>query len=73
MNKENKMHISVVIPVYGDHLCLNQLCECLTVVLSQITDKYEIIMVNDGSVTPVWQTIKALSIKDKRVKGINLS
>ena len=69
----NKIHISVVIPVYGCSTSLNQLYNRLEKTLSSITNNFEIIMVNDASPDNAWDTIKKLSQKDKRVKGLNLS
>jgi len=67
------MHISVVIPVYGCNASLISLYDRLKKTLQQITEKFEIIMVNDASPDDAWKIIKSLSEKDKRVKGINLS
>lgn len=69
----HKPHISVVTPVYGCEVCLNQLHARLEVALTAITRDYEIIMVNDGSPDDAWQTIKLLAEKDARTKGVNLS
>lgn len=69
----NKLHISVVTPVYGCGVSLDELYERLKVVLSSISDEFEIIMVNDASLDNAWEIIKLLSQKDPRVKGINLS
>ncbi len=41
--------------------------------LEKLTDKFEIIMVNDGSPDNDWEVICEIAEKDKRVKGINLS
>ena len=65
--------ISVVTPVYGCCENLNSLYERLRDTLSTITEDYEIIMVNDASPDNSWETIKELSQKDDRVKGVNLS
>jgi len=66
-------NISVVTPVYGCSQSLQQLYERLRDTLSTITEEFEIIMVNDASPDDAWKTIKELSQKDDRVKGINLS
>ncbi len=65
--------ISVVTPIYGCCKNLNSLYERLRDTLSTITEDYEIIMVNDASPDNAWETIKELSQKDDRVKGVNLS
>ncbi len=68
-----KPHISIVTPVYGCGICLEQLYERLKSTLKTITHDYEIIMVNDGSPDDAWQKIKLLAKKDEKVKGVNLS
>ena len=65
--------ISIVTPIYGCGKVLNELYERLNTTLSTITENFEIIMINDASPDNAWETIKELSKKDIRVKGINLS
>lgn len=69
----NKAHISVVTPIYGCGSCLTQLHARLKATLTNITNDYEIIMVNDGSPDNAWAIIKSLSENDANIKGINLS
>jgi len=73
MTTHKKIHISIVVPVYGCGKSLVQLYGRLDKTLSSLTNDFEIIMVNDASPDDAWKTIKSLSEKDKRVKGINLS
>jgi len=68
-----KIHISVVIPVYGCPEALPELCTRLVNSLTVITPFFEIIMVNDACPKNSWQVINMLSLKDKRLKGLNLS
>ncbi|WP_261134124.1 glycosyltransferase family 2 protein [Bacillus sp. Marseille-Q3570] len=65
--------ISVVIPVYGCEMCLDELSKRLKKTLDEIGTEYEIIMVNDGSPDDAWNTIKRLSEENERIKGIDLS
>lgn len=69
----SNIHISVVAPVYGCSTNLEQLYIRLEKVLSSINIDFEIILVNDASPDNAWKTIKNLSQKDARVKGINFS
>ncbi|MCK5535358.1 MAG: glycosyltransferase family 2 protein [Bacteroidales bacterium] len=69
----NNIHISVVTPVHGCNTNLEKLYERLLQTLLSITKEFEILMVNDASLDNAWDTIKQLSKKDKRVKGINFS
>ncbi len=66
-------HICVVVPVYLCCHSLTPLFERLKTTLSSISDKYEIIFVNDASPDHSWDTITSLAIHNKHVKGIKLS
>jgi len=65
--------ISVVVPVYGCCDSLHTLYTRLKESLSQISEEFEIIMVNDASPDNAWDAIKELVSQDDRVKGINLA
>jgi len=65
--------ISVVSPIYGCKECLFELYDRLVKTLSQITDQFEIILVNDACPQGSWERIVMLCARDERVKGINLS
>lgn len=67
------MKMSVVIPVYGCKNALPELYRRLTDSVSQITDDYELIMVNDHCPQNSWEIIEELCKRDTRVKGIELS
>ena len=71
--QKNNTYISVIIPIYSCVQSLGELYTRLETTLSKISDNFEIIMVNDASPDNAWEFIKTLSLKDKRVKGINLS
>lgn len=49
MHSDPHPHISIVTPVYGCSSCLEKLYDRLVTTLTQITDDFEIIMVNDAS------------------------
>lgn len=65
--------ISVVSPVYGCNDSLRSLYLRLKETLSAISEDFEIVFVNDASPDQAWETIKALSGEDARVRGIKLS
>ncbi len=67
------MDISVVVPVYGCRAALKELYERLTKVLKEMTDKYEIILVNDNCPQKSIEVIQEICEKDKKVVGIELS
>ncbi len=67
------MEISVVIPVYGCRAALPELHRRLTEVLKQITESYEIILVNDGCPQNSWEVIREICGRDSHVAGLELS
>ena len=69
----DKITLSIIIPVYGVDECLDLLCSKLINCLSQLTESFEIILVNDASPNNAWEYIVKNNKKDNRIKGINLS
>lgn len=65
--------ISIVVPVYESVESLGELCIRLNGSIREISDSFEIILVNDGSADASWECIEMLSGRDPNVKGINLS
>ena len=65
--------ISVVSPVYKAERILPVLCERLDTVLRQMTDRFEIILVCDGSPDNSWPVMQALVEKYPHLKVVNLS
>ena len=66
-------HISVVTPVYGCAASLDELYLRLRKTLEQVSENFEIIMVDDASPDEAWEKIVTLAKDDQRVKGIRLS
>lgn len=66
-------HISVVIPEYKGAGMIPALLSRIHNSISPITDNYEVILVNDASPDNTWEVICMECLKDKRIKGINLS
>lgn len=66
-------YISVVSPVYNGELLLEELVSRLMTNLKNITDDFEIILVEDGGPDNSWDKILEHSKKDARIKGIKLS
>ena len=67
------MKICVVIPVFNSEKIIEELILQLETNLSKLTDKYEIVLVNDCSNDGSWEKIKILSNKFSFLKGISLS
>ncbi len=66
------MAISVVVPVYNSQETLPELAERLDRSLSPLTDRFEVILVNDGSRDQSWQAICALAAQYDWVRGLDL-
>lgn len=71
--KKDKIHISVVSPVYRAENIVSELVKQVRDAVLTITDNFEIILVNDASPDSSWEKIVDECKADKRVKGINLS
>lgn len=67
---DEKIQISVVIPLYNEDESLPELAEWIHRVMAANGFSYEIIMVDDGSNDRSWEVIEKLSKEDNRVKGI---
>jgi len=65
MQDENNMNpkLSVVIPVFNEEESIPHLCERLHEVLSSMSLKYEVIIVDDGSTDGSWQKLKEYASK----------
>jgi dolichol-phosphate mannosyltransferase len=66
-------HLSIVSPVYRAENILDRLVSEIIESISQITDDFEIILVEDGSPDNSWQKIEKNCQQDSRIKGIQLS
>jgi undecaprenyl-phosphate 4-deoxy-4-formamido-L-arabinose transferase len=62
----------VVVPVYNSQDTLVELVERIEVVLSELTDRFEVVLVNDGSRDNSWQAICGLATEHDRVIGLDL-
>jgi glycosyltransferase involved in cell wall biosynthesis len=64
--------LSIIIPVYNAQDTLKELAARLVKVLEQITNSFEILLINDGSRDNSWQIIQELAGQDKRFHGTDL-
>lgn len=71
MNKE--IEISIVSPVYRAENLVDKLVDRIVASVSQITDSYEIILVEDCGPDNSWKKIIENCNKNQKVKGIKLS
>jgi polyisoprenyl-phosphate glycosyltransferase len=68
-----RITLSVVVPVYGCADCLVALHERLTRSVSAITDRYELVFIDDRSVDDGWAVLRRLARGDGRVRAFRLS
>ena len=64
------MNLSVVIPVYKGETLIEPLVAQLNKILPTVSEKYEVILVNDGSPDNSWQLIQGLVRKHTWIRGI---
>lgn len=67
------LRLSVVSPVYHAEDCLEEFASRLSAVLSGITDSYEVILVDDGSLDGSWERITKIAEKRSEFRGLRLS
>ena len=66
------MTTSIVVPVYNGSETIPLLVQKLNEILPGVAEAYEVILVNDGSRDPSWETIRDLTQQYPWVSGINL-
>jgi len=66
------MNVSVVVPVYNGSDTLPMLVDEVGNVLPDVTDAFELVLVNDGSPDQSWQVILELAKSHSWVRGIDL-
>jgi glycosyltransferase involved in cell wall biosynthesis len=69
----DECELSVVVPVYGCGDCLVALHDRLTHSLATITDRYELVFVDDRSLDDGWSVLQRLARSDGRVRAVRLS
>ena len=70
---KNPPEISVVSPVYFAEKIVEELVQRIEQSLKEITDNYEIILVEDAGPDNSWEKIEDICKNNKNVKGIKLS
>ena len=69
----NRLDISVVVPLYNEQESLTELVEWIDRVARENTLSYEVIMVDDGSSDDSWQVVEQLKEKYPAIKGIRFA
>jgi len=67
------MMFSVVIPIFSCSVNIEELISRLECSLQNLSEEYEILLINDASLESDWKIIKKFAIDNKKLKGINLS
>jgi len=65
--------LSVVVPVYGCADCLVALHDRLSRSVVSVTDRYELIFVDDRSLDGGWEVLRSLARRDPHVRAFRLS
>jgi polyisoprenyl-phosphate glycosyltransferase len=71
--RETRVQLSVVVPVYGCAGCLTALHERLTASVAEIVSDYELVFVDDRSIDGGWDVLQRLAASDPRVRAFRLS
>lgn len=71
--RASDVQLSVVVPVYGCADCLDALHERLTRSVSEITERYELVFVDDRSLDDGWSVLERLARADGHVRAVRLS
>lgn len=65
--------ISVVVPLYMCGACVSELCARLAATLSTLTDRFEIVLVDDRSPDGTWEIIQELRQEYPTLEAVRLS
>lgn len=65
--------LSVVVPVYGCADCLHALYARLASAMAQVTNRFELVFVDDRSRDGAWPILEAFAAADPRVRAVRLS
>jgi glycosyltransferase involved in cell wall biosynthesis len=68
--QQHRMDISVVVPLFNEEGSLKELHQQLRTALSRVSNRYEIIFIDDGSTDRSFEALRSLKRFDNRVKII---
>jgi len=68
--EDNTIKISAVIPLYNEAQSLDELCSRLIQTLATLTERFELIFVDDGSTDDSFAVLQNLHRRDSRVRAI---
>src|ERR1700738_3845211 len=67
------VELSVVVPVFACGECLAALHARLSRSVAQVTDRYELVFVDDRSRDDGWEVLRRIAAGDSRVRAFRLS
>ena len=70
MSVNEKIDISIVVPLYNEEESLPELQDWIERVITENKFSYEVIFVNDGSTDRSWEVIEELQAKNTCIRGI---
>jgi dolichol-phosphate mannosyltransferase len=70
---DERVQLSIVVPVYGCAGCLTALHERVAGSVSEITDSWELVLIDDRSTDGGWEVLERLARSDSRVRAFRLS
>lgn len=73
MPRPQPAQIAIVVPVFNEAAILPRLLAEIDAVFLNGSDRFELVLVNDGSTDDTLRVIDELASKDRRVRGIHLS
>jgi glycosyltransferase involved in cell wall biosynthesis len=66
-------HLSIVVPVYNESKLISELVNRISTNAKGVTEDFEIILVDDGSVDGTWEIIRDQKKIEKKLKGLKFS
>jgi glycosyltransferase involved in cell wall biosynthesis len=73
INVSERVHLSIVSPVYLAAGCLEELCRRVVAACGAITADFEIVLVDDSSPDDSWALVERLARNDPRIRGVQLA
>ena len=65
--------ISVILPIYNEATLIDELVNRVVLNLKQVTEDYEIILIDDGSIDESWKNIVSITEINQKLRAIKFS
>lgn len=73
IEQSQSVEISIVTPMHNEALCVDEFCTRVEAALSQFSDSYEIIIVNDGSTDETGEKLDGYAAANPRLRHVRLA